>query len=98
MSPFEKLKTFLDMMPFMLNVGGDRHRVNLTRLIEAGIIAVVTAVIVNFASMTRVDVTLVFLQKSIDKLDSRIERLEESIFKHEGQTPTHNLGHSEDRP
>jgi hypothetical protein len=77
----QKLKHALDWIPFLLAVndaGG--HKINIMRLVETGIIAIVTAAIVNYSSIEKInlklDLKFGFVDQSIDDIKKRMERLE----------------------
>jgi hypothetical protein len=65
----EKLKTMLDAVPFLLTTQNGGHKFNITRLLEAAIIAVVTAVVVSYVSVEKINMRLDYIQRDMAKTD-----------------------------
>lgn len=93
------MEKWLGMMPFMLTMGQPQPKLNLPRLIEAIIIAVLTGVAASYVTVARLDERLSATQQHVQRLEQRvdknldrIERLSEVILQEWRRT------HPEARP
>lgn len=66
----------LPFIPFLVTKPDGRTGLRMDRVIEAAIIAIVTATVVSWGSVKEIKVQLSYIQKQIDTVDKRVERLE----------------------
>jgi len=81
---------WLALLPFLMvvkgvNGGEDKVQIRTTRIMEAGIIAIMTAIVTasatSFVLMKAMDIELNFVQKSITNVEKKVDHLEEKMDK-----------------
>jgi len=68
-----------DFIPFLLTVG-TTPKLSFPRIIETLIIAIVTAVIINYTSLAVIKTDIHYIKSHVTTQDNRIEKLENIIF------------------
>lgn len=73
----EKIFTLLGCIPFLITQrcddGKQQIRFNLTRIVEALIIAIVSGIFSGYIALQKIEVKMDLLMKQVDKVESRLD-------------------------
>ena len=74
--------SYLAFIPFLMVVkGSGGYKVNYTRLIEAGIIALITAGLSGYILVQKMDIEMGHLEKTVERIDKKVDRIIDDIYK-----------------
>lgn len=75
----EHIRAFVAALPFFL-MSGDTIKLNWSRIIEAMLIAVLTAGFSGYMLISKLDTKLTYIEGGIMKLENRVERIEQTFI------------------